>query len=618
MGQGATDASDAASARGMVEDDDQTVVLPRIDAAPVRVDAAPVRVDAAPVRGADYGEEELLADLPWPDDNADSAAERPAAELASSLVTGLATFPYLGRTIRRRARFWCIAGVIGLAAGAGLHYVKPPAYKAATSVELTNGAASNPMDAITTEVAMVQSRAVASQAEHDLGLTENVNKFLASYTATSVTDRIISITASAPSPPEALRRATKLAHVYLQFQAAQLRVEQQGVTKQLNQQIAALFQQIGADDSAITAAKAAGTASNQKASLSQLNAQRTQDLATLTGLQKALQDYQLNNQVSNDQIVSGSAVLDSAALLPPSKLKSPVTYAVGGLAAGLVVGIGIVIIGALVSDRLRRRDDIARALAAPVQLSVGRVRAGRRSGRRGPTAARDRHLQRVVAYLDGLLPRRGSRRAPALVVIPLDAPRTGARIVAALALSRAERGEKVVLADLVDGAPAARLLGVRDHGTHTVDIGEQKLVVVVPAGLGPAGPLGSPAAGEHQAPTAADPDIAAAYGRADLMLTLAVADPAMSADYLRTWGTGSVALVTAGRNSASKIHATAEMIRLAGLRIVSAVLLGSDRTDDSVGIWQPPEPDAEGDYLTNGQVAPVDAFVSAIVGSDRG
>jgi capsular polysaccharide biosynthesis protein len=604
MGQGVADASDAGSARGRVQDEDQTVTLPR--------------VDAGQARAEDYFRaQEVLRDLPWPDDDAAAAAERPAAELASSLVTGLATFPYLGQTIRRRARLWCIMGAVGLVVGLGLHFARPPAYRAMTSVEITNSSDQNPIDAIGTEVALVQSRAVGSQAEHDLGLTENINKFLASYSAADITDRIISITVSASSPQDALSRAAKLAQVFLQFQARQLRAEQQGVSQQLNQQIGALYQQIGADNTAIARAKAADAGSSQKLSLSRLTAQRSRDLATLDGLQKALQDYQLNNQVTNDQIVSGSAVLDSAALLPPSKLKSPVVYAVGGLAAGIVVGIGIVVIGALVSDRLRRRDDIARALAAPVQLSVGRVRARPWPGRRGLAGARDRRVQRVVAYLDGLLPQRGSRRAPALAVIPFDAPRTGALAVASLALTRAQRGEKVVLADLVDGAPAARLLGVRKHGTHVVDVGERELIVVVPDGLGPSGPLGKSAAQEHQVRAGADPDAAAAYGRADLMLTLAAADPAMSADYLRTWGTGSVVLVTAGRNSASKIHATAEMIRLAGLPIVSAVLLGNDRTDDSVGTWPPPGQDADRDYAANGPIAPADAFLSAVVRGDR-
>ena len=76
-------------------------------------------------------------------------------------------------------------------------------------------------------------------------------------------------------------------------------------------------------------------------------------------------------------------------------------------------------------------------------------------------------------------------------------------------------------------------------------------------------------------------------------------------------------LVTAGSSSAGKLHATAEMIRLAGLRIVSAVVLGADKTDDSTGIWAPAGPDADGEYQENGRVAPVDAFLSAVVQADR-
>ena len=596
MGQGARDASDAGSARGLVQDEDQTVVLPR--------------VDAGELRAEDTGGQELPSDLPWPDDDTAAAGGRPAAELASSLAAGLATFPHLGRTIRRRTRLWCVLGVVGLIGGLGLHYAKPPAYRAVTSVEITNAPDQNPVDAITTEVALVESLAVAGEAEKQLGLTEDVNKFLASYTATDITDQIISITASAPSAQEALRHATTLAHVFLRFQATQLGTVQSGVSQQVNQQIGAYLRQIAADSTAITAAEAPGASSKQIASLSQLTAQRSQDQKTLLGLQQSLQDYNLSNQVGNDKIVAGSQVLDNAVLLPQSKLKSPVVYGVGGLAAGIVVGIGIVIIGALVSSRLRRRDDIARALGAPVQLSVGRVRSGR--GRRDLAGARDRHLLRVVAYLDGLLPRR-SRRTPALVVIPLDEPRLGARTVVALALWRAQRGEKVVVADLVDGAPAARLLGVRGYGTHLVSPGERELVVVVPDGLAPPGPLGGQSAG-HLAGPAAETDITAAYRRADILITLAVADPVKSADYLSTWGTGSVVLVTAGRSSASKIHATAEMVRLAGLRIVSAVLVRSDRTDDSVGIW--PLPGHEASDPANGQVA-ADAFLSAIIRGDR-
>jgi capsular polysaccharide biosynthesis protein len=665
MGQGATDASDAGSARGRVRDEDQTVILPRVDAGRARPDAGKAHPDAVKARPdagkahpdavkarpdadkarADAGQkraeagrvldeldedaraedlakeflaqemlaQDLLADVPWPDDNAAYAGERPPAELATSLASGLATFPYLGRTIRRRARVWCILGVVGLALGLGLHYVKPPPAKATTSIQLTYPPASNAIDAINTEVNLVTSRTVAGLAEHQLGLTENVTKFLASYTATDPTDRIIVITASAPTPSEATSRADAVASVFLQFQANQLKTQQQAVVKQITQQENVLYGTINAEASEIARAKAPGASASEKASLNKLQGQRSQNEGILTGLVQALQDDVLNNEVGNAQVEGGSTSLYRAALLPPSKVKSSAAYAIGGLAAGLVIGIVIVIIGALVSDKLRRRDDIARALSAPVELSVGRVRARRRD----LAALRDRHLQRVVAYLDRLIPGRSARRAPALVVIPLDATQTGALAVAAVAFARAQRDQKIVLADLLDGAPAARLLGVREPGTHAVDVGGLKLTVIVPEGLGPVGPLAKPGAQEAAAQAGPQVDVAAAYSNADVLLTLAAADPTLSADYLRTWGTGSVVLVTAGSSSASKLHATAEMIRLAGLPIVSAVVLGADKTDDSSGAWATVGPDADGEYQQNGRVAPVDDLLNAVVHADR-
>jgi capsular polysaccharide biosynthesis protein len=688
MGQGATDASDAGSARGRVQDEDQTVILPRVDAAKGRPEASKARPDAGKPRpdaakagadvkaaadakaGADASQartdpgkapagarqaradvpqaradvpqaraaedparadqavaqellaqemlaQDLLADVPWPDDNAAYAGERPPGELASSLVSGLATFPYLGRTIRRRARLWCIFGVVGLVLGLGLHYVKPPPAKASTEVQLTYPPASNPIDAINTEVALVMSRSVAGLAEHQLGLTENVTKFLASYTATDPTDRIIVITASAPTAAEATSRANALAKVFLQFQASQLTAQEQAVVKQILQQEGALYTKINAENAAIASAKATGASASQRASLIRLQGDRSQDQGTVSGLQQALQDYQLNNEVGNATVNAGSTVLYPAAVLPPSKVKSSAAYAIGGLVAGLLIGIVIVIIGALVSDKLRRRDDIARALSAPVELSVGRVRARRQARRRDLAALRDRHLQRVVAYLDRIIPGRSSRRAPALVVIPLDAQPTGALAVAALAFARARRDQKVVVADLLDGAPAARLLGVRETGTHAVDVAGQKLTVVVPEGLGPVGPLAKPGAQEPAAQAGPQVDVAAAYSNADLLITLAAADPTLSADYLRSWGTGSIVLVTAGTSSASKLHATAEMIRLAGLPILSAVVLGADKSDDSSGAWSPAGPVADGEFQENGQVSTVDAFLSALAHGDR-
>ena len=80
-----------------------------------------------------------------------------------------------------------------------------------------------------------------------------------------------------------------------------------------------------------------------------------------------------------------------------------------------------------------------------------------------------------------------------------------------------------------------------------------------------------------------------ACASANLLLTLATLDPSLGGEHLATWATDAVAVVTAGRSSWTKIHAVGEMIRLSGTRLVSAVLVGADKTDESLGVTQTPE-----------------------------
>jgi DNA helicase HerA-like ATPase len=49
-----------------------------------------------------------------------------------------------------------------------------------------------------------------------------------------------------------------------------------------------------------------------------------------------------------------------------------------------------------------------------------------------------------------------------------------------------------------------------------------------------------------------------------------------------------VVVVTAGESSVEKVHSLGEMIRLAGTRLDSVVLIGADKGDESLGV-----PDAD-------------------------
>ena len=172
-------------------------------------------------------------------------------------------------------------------------------------------------------------------------------------------------------------------------------------------------------------------------------------------------------------------MVDPAVPIPPSRRHIALIDGVAGLVAGLTLGLGVVLVEAVLSDRLRRRRDIARALGAPVDFAVGKVRrAGWLPGRRGPVVARGGNLPQLVAYLRSKV--RDGGESTALAVVPVDDADVVALALVRVATSYAREGSRVVLADLADGAPAARLLGVNDPGIHPAGADGAKVVVVVP------------------------------------------------------------------------------------------------------------------------------------------
>ena len=109
---------------------------------------------------------------------------------------------------------------------------------------------------------------------------------------------------------------------------------------------------------------------------------------------------------------------------------------------------------------------------------------------------------------------------------------------------------------------------------------DAQLTLVVPAGTTSRRRARSAMPGRRPAEFAA---AGSACASADLLLTLATVDPSLGAEHLATWAGRAVVLVTAGRSSWTRIHAVGEMIRLAGISLVSAVLVGADKTDESLG-----------------------------------
>jgi capsular polysaccharide biosynthesis protein len=493
---------------------------------------------------------------------------------------GLASLPYVGTALRRRIHVWLATGLLGLIIGLGMYVKAPPPYQAVTSVLVAQPGDVNALDAIQTDVTLAKARSVAGSAMQALKLSGNIGKFLTSYTVTAVTDQVVQFTAGAPDSSAAVLRAKALAQAFLAFNAVELKAQEQVQAGKLGQQLVAAKQQQNAADGKYNYLKAHHTAGTV---LDRAGITAADDELEVKNLEQAIAD----NQVSTTALVKGSRILDPAAAVPRSKMRVPAMYAFTGLLAGLTVGVIYVMVGSLMTDRLRRRDDVARAIGAPVRLSVGPVPVPSRwrPGRRGLGVTRSRDVQRVATQMRALVPNHAGGRAATLAIVAVDNPRLAALPVLAMAIGQARGGFQVVLADLSAGAAAARLLGVTGPGVRIVTAEGQQFALVVPGpgDLSPEGPLRHVTDTARIRPDYATRPLAAAYQSADLLLTLVTVDPGVGADYLTTWATDAVAIVTSGESSATRIHAAGEMMRQAHLPVSAAFLLGADKNDLSVG-----------------------------------
>jgi capsular polysaccharide biosynthesis protein len=506
---------------------------------------------------------------------------------SADFVPGLVSLGFIKAAILRSKRFWCVTAAVGLLVGLGVYVMSPRQYQASASLLLTHGPYEDSQLASVNNQAIAKTLAVAGLAVHELGLQQSASSFLSTYTVAPVTDRVLTITASAPSADQATVRANAVAKAFLEFRADQMQTQQRLVVQSLNQQISAANKQVDSIGTQISQVSGQGTSPTQQSQINSLRTQQTNTRNTLTSLQQALFSNQTTTLPAVTAAVKSSEIL-SVAPLARSRLKTLVLYAALGLLTGLFLGGGIIILRALLSDRLRRRDDIAYALDAPVKLSVGPLRARRwRPTLPGRMARQDLDMRRVVAHLQNAIP--GSTQGPAgLAIVAVENAPVVARAVAALATSYPRQGERVVAADLSAGAHLAHLLGVRDPGVHAVSRDGVNFMVAVPARenaapIGPLRPVTTPAG-----PARAGDALVASDASAEVLLTLATLDPALGGDHLATWATSAVVVVSAGQSSAERIHGVGEMIRLAGIRLDSVVLLGADKSDESLGLTPRP------------------------------
>jgi capsular polysaccharide biosynthesis protein len=501
----------------------------------------------------------------------------------ADVATGLVSLGYIRAAIKQSLLFVCVLVIAGMLIGLGVFVKKPPSYKAQTSVLITYALGDNPSMAIFDNQAIAQSHTVAKLAMDKLGITnESLGSFAASYTVAVITERVMQITASAPTPSGAVSRASAVATEFLQFLALGEETAQNVTVDTMQLELSQDMKNVASLDSQISRVMAEPQTQANQIELARLQDQETQAARLVSSLQESI--VQTASDSGTISAVKGSVILDPAAVVPYPKTKYLLSYGGYGIVGGLAIGLGIVIIRALGSDKLRRRDDIARALGAQVGLSVGVIRLNRKllPSRRGLEAVDDPEIRRIAAYLRTVVSAKDGHLA--LAVVPANSAGVAALSLVALAMSYAQDGCKVMLADLASGMPVAALLAQKTPGISTVQVRQASLALVVPfpEDLDPCAP-GNHGSASARLSTLSD-KMGDAYGSVDVLLTLGTLDPARGGDYLATWADNAAAIVTAGRSTWTQLQATGELVRIAGMSLVPAVLVDADKSDESLGL----------------------------------
>jgi len=531
--------------------------------------------DRWPTERAAGAGEDGLAGRAWVYDDEFPLAEEPTTADATA---GLVSFTFLRSAVRRRRRLWFTTAAIGLLAGAALFATSKPGYQVTVSLLVASAPGADGPTAVQTEALRAQDPAFARLMMKELGLSESPSAFLQTYTVTEISGQVLSIVVTAPAEDAATSRATTIATGFLQFRAGELRAENAAVAASEDQQVTDQQHVVSQLDSQVS--KAQSSSGTRSSALRGLRAEQAKAATVLADLQQSVAGTEAQNLVTTDGMISGSAVLSvSNPIRVNSRTKTALTYLGGGVFGGVVLGIAIAGIGAVVSTRLRRRDDVAAALGAPVKISVTASEAGDSFsvGKRG-RGRRDSDSRRLVRYIHDSVPV-GSRSPASLAIVAVDNAKIVGPLVMDTAADLAQDGRRVVVADLTGGAVVSGS-EASEPGVHMIDVHGRRIALIVPdsGDIAPVGPVSRNAHSDG-----ARSEAAAAYAVADVMLTVTTLDPAVGADHLRTWAGDAVAVITAGLSSEMRITAVGEMTRNAGLQLRSAALLGADPSDESLG-----------------------------------
>lgn len=498
------------------------------------------------------------------EDDRRAAPETGTLHVLTGRLVGL---QFLLAALRRARPVWMGLGLVGLLAGACYHFVVPIESSATATLYLahTTGAASTAQgqgDLAMLDTPTVGHRAIALLGRQGDGLTPT--SLLGKTPGALSGPNILTLRVSGPTRQAAVHRVDAVAKAYLAFRAQVYEKQNQALVAASTRQLTGLHAHIAKLDGQIAAL--GSQASPQQ--LAGLQAQVAIATTRVVNLEQAISQSNLETL----SIVHGSRVISPGTIVPTSTAKAVVFDGLTGMVGGLGVGIAAVLAVALLSDKVRRREDLAALVGAPIGVSVGR--ACRRFTRLGTLLASPERWRRPVAivahYLREQIIGAGPRTAHLLVAI--DDVKAPAAALAAVAARLRASGQRVVVVDETGARALGRALHRQRPGLQSVELGDESVTLLLP-----------PQPWEEEL----DKDwlpILDDIADPDEVLVVATVDPAIGAWHLRRWATDAVLTVTAGAATTHRIAAVAELLDAAGITISSAVLFNADAADESAGL----------------------------------
>jgi capsular polysaccharide biosynthesis protein len=488
----------------------------------------------------------------------DGEARLPVSTTAEA---GLVSLPFLVAAVRRRWRRVVASAALCALLALGLVHAQGTQTSATMTLQLISNPNLDPNDAMSTNLSLLHAGDLSAQVVRDLDLPMTPQAFGSTVTGTPLSTQLMTVTVSAPSGQEAIRRVTGLTSAYLDFRAEKLSRFADSTVRANQQRIHELNTKIAALSKRYTAA--AATPGEEQVAEG-LFTQRVQLQSQVATAEQENSQTKLQNQA----LMDASSVVDSPSIVGKSQLKSAVRAVVSGLIGGTALGLALVLVPAVLSRRLRRRDDVARALGLPVRFSAGRVR-GRWWWLPGRQHAR--YAERLAHGLATALPE-GTETAR-LTLATIGDVRDGAFVIGALADELARESIRVAVVDLSSpgalGKPSLLQLGRRDPIRNRQLVKVHRHTVRV-----------SELASRPRTGVSSDTDL----GKAEVVLTLIELDLGAGVEALGDLADASVVLVSAGRVSAERLRSSATLLRQSDIDPAFAMLAGADDTDDSSGL----------------------------------